>query len=211
MTSVVVFDYGFGNVRSMVRALTNVGADVTLTSDYQQAMQADGVVVPGVGAFAAVMRGLTAVGGDRVIYERLRVGKPVLGVCVGLQILFEHGIEHDISCEGLGLVPGNVELLDAPVVPHMGWNTVDVAPHSVLLQGLEHERFYFVHSYGADAQQVRGHCEGQHISCSLSTCEYGNTSFVAALELGALSATQFHPEKSGAAGAQLLTNWLHSL
>ena len=149
MTSVVVFDYGFGNVRSMVRALANLGLDTTLTSDYRQALEADGMVVPGVGAFAACMTGLREVSGDRVILDRLRTGRPVLGVCVGEQIMFERGNEHADTTEGLGLIGGTVDLLDADVVPHMGWDTVEAPSGSALLEGVENERFYFVHSYAA--------------------------------------------------------------
>lgn len=230
MTSVVVLDYGFGNVRSMVRALANVGADVTLTSDVQQARDADGLVVPGVGAFAAVMQGLTAVDGDRIIYERLQAGKPVLGVCVGLQIMFEQGVERDILCQGLGLVRGTVRQLDAPVVPHMGWNTLSCAPKSALFEGLEDQRFYFVHSYAAQADEVLALQHNaqeestlasdmqhrhwqllQQYPLNITTCHYGDETFVAAFEQGPLSATQFHPEKSGDAGAALLRNWLRTL
>lgn len=227
MASVVVLDYGFGNVRSMVRALINVGADVTLTSDFSQASRADGLVVPGVGAFAAVMQGLRAVDGDRVIVERLQQGKPVLGVCVGLQILFEQGVEHGILCDGLGLVRGTIRQLDAPVVPHMGWNTVIPPSQSQLLRNIEQQRFYFVHSYAANVQEVEdayaansatSNSQPQSYSTllndyplQLTTCQYGNESFVAALEQGPLCATQFHPEKSGEAGAQLLKNWLQAL
>ena len=149
MTSVVVFDYGFGNVRSMVRALANLDLDVTLTSDHRQALEADGLVVPGVGAFGACMEGLKSVGGDRVIKDRLRAGRPVLGVCVGEQIMFERGMEHGDGTPGLGLIKGDVELLDADVVPHMGWDTVEAPEGSVLLKGVENERFYFVHSFAA--------------------------------------------------------------
>ena len=149
MTSVVVFDYGFGNVRSMVRALTNLDLDVTLTSDHRQALEADGLVVPGVGAFGACMEGLKSVGGGTVIKDRLRAGRPVLGVCVGEQIMFERGMEHGTGTPGLGLIQGDVELLDADVVPHMGWDTVEAPEGSVLMKGVENERFYFVHSFAA--------------------------------------------------------------
>ena len=149
MTTAVVFDYGFGNVRSMVRALANLGVNTTLTSDYRQSLEADGLVVPGVGAFAACMEGLKKVDGDRVIYDRIRAGRPVLGVCVGEQIMFEHGLEHGAHAAGIGLIGGSVNLLDADVVPHMGWDTIEAAPDSVLLNGVENERFYFVHSYAA--------------------------------------------------------------
>ena len=146
MTSVVVFDYGFGNVRSMVRALADLDLDVTLTSDHRQALEANGLVVPGVGAFGACMEGLKSVGGDTVIKDRLRAGRPVLGVCVGEQIMFEHGLEHGAHAAGIGLIGGSVNLLDADVVPHDGMGHDRAAPDSVLLNGVENERFYFVHS-----------------------------------------------------------------
>lgn len=212
MTSVVVFDYGFGNVRSMVRALANLGLDVTLTSDYRAALEADGLVVPGVGAFAACMRGLKEVSGDRVVYDRLRAGRPVLGVCVGQQIMFEKGLERGQEATGLGLIGGSVDLLDADVVPHMGWNTVEAPADSVLLDGVANERFYFVHSYAAmgvrpadlSAMQIDFGDAPERVTW----CEYGRSRFVAAYERGPLSATQFHPEKSAEAGARLLKNWV---
>ena len=160
MTSVVVFDYGFGNVRSMVRALANLDLDVTLTSDHRQALEADGLVVPGVGAFGACMEGLKSVGGDTVIKDRLRAGRPVLGVCVGEQIMFERGMEHGTGTPGLGLIKGDVELLDADVVPHMGWDTVEAPEGSVLMKGVENERFYFVHSFAAMSAAARGKFQG---------------------------------------------------
>ncbi|MFT8330933.1 imidazole glycerol phosphate synthase subunit HisH [Bifidobacterium psychraerophilum] len=210
MTSIVVFDYGFGNVRSMLRAVDNLGADVTLTSDYRASLQADGLVVPGVGAFAACMEGLKSVNGDRVITDRLRAGRPVLGVCVGEQIMFQMGTEHGDDAEGLGLINGQVTALDADVVPHMGWNTVSAAPSSRLLEGIEDERFYFVHSFAAmgaeDAEQADIDFAGEQ--GKITWCDYGRSHFVAAYERGALSATQFHPEKSAQAGARLLRNWM---
>lgn len=211
MTTAVVFDYGFGNVRSMVRALARLGVDTTLTSDYRQALEADGLVVPGVGAFAACMQGLKKVSGDRVVLDRLRAGRPVLGVCVGEQVMFEVGCEHGIETPGIGLIGGSVNLLDADVVPHMGWDTVQADPGMTLLKGVEGERFYFVHSYAAHEahafdivdQQVELGGEQR-----VAWCRYGRSRFVAAYERGALFATQFHPEKSGDAGAQLLENWI---
>ncbi|OZG66353.1 imidazole glycerol phosphate synthase subunit HisH [Bifidobacterium hapali] len=212
MTSVVVFDYGFGNVRSMVRALANLGIDVTLTSDYRQALEADGLVVPGVGAFAACMAGLKEMSGDRVVTDRLRAGRPVLGVCVGEQIMFERGRERGHEAAGLGLINGSVELLDADVVPHMGWDTVDAPSDCVLMNGVEHERFYFVHSYAAmDVQPAdlsRFDIDFGDVPEHVTWCDYGRSRFVAAYERGPLSATQFHPEKSAEAGAQLLKNWI---
>ena len=122
---VVILDYGSGNLRSAERALARVGADVTVTADRQAALDADGLVVPGVGAFAACMTGLRAVDGARIIGRRLAGGRPVLGICVGMQILFERGLEHGHDAEGCGEWPGVVEQLKAPVLPHMGWNTVN--------------------------------------------------------------------------------------
>ncbi|WP_314688753.1 imidazole glycerol phosphate synthase subunit HisH [uncultured Bifidobacterium sp.] len=211
MTSAVVFDYGFGNVRSMMRALANLDLDVTLTSDHRQALEADGLVVPGVGAFAACMEGLKHEGGDRVVRERLRRGRPVLGVCVGEQIMFSQGDEHGDITKGLGLIGGSVDLLDADVVPHMGWDTVEAPEGSVLLRGVEDERFYFVHSYAStEATDVDLADDGVDLGgpARVTWCSYGRSRFVAAYERGALSATQFHPEKSAEAGAQLLRNWI---
>lgn len=211
MVSAVVFDYGFGNVRSMVRALANLDVDVTLTSDYRQALEADGLVVPGVGAYGACMAGLKKVSGDRVIVDRVRAGRPVLGVCVGEQIMFSRGNEHGHESEGLGLFGGDVERLDAPVVPHMGWDTVQAPENSVLLRGVEDERFYFVHSYAAmDVRPgtLAEELPGVEAPAKVTWCTYGASTFVAAVEQGPLFATQFHPEKSAQAGAQLLRNWI---
>jgi glutamine amidotransferase len=208
---VVILDYGSGNLRSAERALERVGADVTVTADRQAALDADGLVVPGVGAFAACMTGLRAVDGPRIIDRRLAGGRPVLGICVGMQILFDRGVEHGHDAEGCGEWPGVVERLEAPVLPHMGWNTVDVPEGSRLFDGLADQRFYFVHSYG-----VRDFPLGQEGPPSplkrplVTWAEHGGR-FVAGVENGVLSATQFHPEKSGDAGAHLLTNWLRSL
>ncbi|KAA8815921.1 imidazole glycerol phosphate synthase subunit HisH [Bifidobacterium callitrichos] len=211
MTTAVVFDYGFGNVRSMVRALARLGVDTSLTSDYRQALEADGLVVPGVGAFAACMEGLKKVGGDRVITDRLRAGRAVLGVCVGEQVLFELGHEHGEESHGVGLIGGSVDPLDADVVPHMGWDTVEAADGSALLKGVEDERFYFVHSYAALDAKAKDLSEFQielPDEQRITWCTYGRSRFVAAYERGPLFATQFHPEKSGDAGAQLLENWI---
>ena len=209
-TSIVVFDYGFGNVRSMLRAVANLGVDATLTSDHRRALDADGLVVPGVGAFAACMAGLKTVGGDRVILERLRAGRPVLGVCVGEQIMFQLGLEHREHAQGLGLIAGTVDRLNADIVPHMGWDTVQAPADSRLLAGVGDERFYFVHSYAA---MSAGPAEISGIDFggakqTVTWCTYGRSRFVAAYERGPLSATQFHPEKSADCGARLLRNWI---
>ena len=200
MTRVVVLDYGSGNLRSAERALARTGADVTVTRDYAAALDADGLVVPGVGAYAACMRQLHAVRGGTLIWDRLRRKRPVLGICVGMQVLFEHGVEHDVRTEGIGVLAGTVTRLEAPVVPHMGWNTVEVAEGSTLFAGVESERFYFVHSYAA-----------REVPDVLTTTADHGGPFAAAVERGVLAATQFHPEKSGDAGAALLANWVRSL
>jgi glutamine amidotransferase len=197
---VVVLDYGSGNLRSAERALSRTGADVMVTADLKLAAEADGLVVPGVGAYAACMRGLNAVRGGTVMWDRLRKQRPVLGICVGMQVLFERGLEHGQETAGLGILAGDVTRLDAPVVPHMGWNTVDVGEGSALFAGVEGERFYFVHSYAARAVP----------DVLLTTAEHGEV-FAAAIERGVLAATQFHPEKSGDAGAHLLANWVRGL
>ena len=206
---VVVLDYGSGNLRSAQRALERVGAEVEVTSDFQTALDADGLLVPGVGAFAACMEGLRAVRGERVIGRRLSGGRPVLGICVGMQILFARGVEHGVETEGCDEWPGTVEPLQAPIVPHMGWNTVKAPAGSTLFHGLDDDaRYYFVHSYAVrhwelpPIEQLRPPL--------VSWAEHGEP-FVAAVENGPLAATQFHPEKSGDAGATLLKNWISSL
>ena len=208
MTSVVVFDYGTGNVHSAMKALELAGAEVTLTSDRKQALEADGLVVPGVGAFSSVMASLKAVHGDDIIDRRLAGGRAVLGICVGMQVMFERGVERGVDTEGLGEWPGIVTELKAPVLPHIGWNTVMADEGSVLFRGLERERFYFVHSYAA--QEWTLDSAPPFPAPRLTWAEHGEP-FLAAVENGPLSATQFHPEKSGEAGIRLLANWLGSL
>ena len=209
---VVVFDYGSGNVRSAVRALQRVGADVELTGDVDAALAADGLVVPGVGNFHACMAGLRAAGGPGVVDRRLAGGRPVLGVCVGLQVLFEGSTEPSESPqEGLGQWPGMVTRLEAPVVPHMGWSTVEVPGGSTLFAGVEQERFYFVHSY-AVAQWTMPEPQGSFaVVAPRVTYAVHGSRFVAAVENGPLCATQFHPEKSGEAGLTLLESWVRTL
>ncbi len=210
---VVVLDYGSGNVHSAVRALERVGAAVELTADRAAAQDCDGLVVPGVGAFAAVVTGLRAVQGDRIVDRRLAGGRPVLGICVGLQVMFERSVEHGrADVDGLGQWPGTVERLPAQVVPHMGWNTVDPPAGTALFAGIEGERFYFVHSFGVQRWEFaeRSGQYGHMAPPGVTWSEHG-ARFVAAVENGPLSATQFHPEKSGDAGAHLLENWVKSL
>jgi imidazole glycerol-phosphate synthase subunit HisH len=206
---VVVLDYGSGNTRSAGRTLERAGASVALTADRSAAAECDGLVVPGVGAFRACVEGLRAVKGHEVIGRRLAGGRPVLGICVGMQILFEHGVEHGHDTEGLDEWPGVVERLQAPVVPHMGWNTVEVPAGSTLFEGVQGERFYFVHSYGVRAWSL--HTNGRTAEPLVTWSTHGGDRFVAAVENGPLCATQFHPEKSGDAGARLLANWVSSL
>jgi imidazole glycerol-phosphate synthase subunit HisH len=204
VTSVVVLDYGSGNIRSAERAVARVGADVTVTSDAELAAAADGLVVPGVGAFAACMAGLAAVGGPEIIAERRSLGRPTLAICVGHQVLFEAGIEHGVRAEGCGIWPGLVERLDAERLPHMGWNTIQAADGSRLFAGVESEHFYFVHSYGVRALPAAPERR-------VTWAEHGGDRFVAAIEEGPLWSTQFHPEKSGDAGARLIGNWVSTL
>ncbi|MBB6393866.1 glutamine amidotransferase [Actinomadura coerulea] len=210
MKRIVILDYGSGNLRSAERAMARAGAEVTVTADRDAALAADGLVVPGVGAFAACMAGLRSVRGDQIIGRRLAGGRPVLGICVGMQILFSKGIEHGVTTEGCDEWPGTVDRLNAPVVPHMGWNTVDVPEGSALFEGLRDERFYFVHSYAARSWDLESDPNGTIPAPLVTWSEHGDR-FVAAVENGPLCATQFHPEKSGDAGARLLRNWLATL
>ncbi|MHB1171699.1 MAG: imidazole glycerol phosphate synthase subunit HisH [Lacisediminihabitans sp.] len=206
--SVVVLDYGSGNVHSAAKALEAAGARVELTADRKKALEADGLVVPGVGAFSAVMAGLSSVNGAELVDRRLAGGRPVLGICVGMQVLFERGVERGTETAGLGEWPGTVTELDAPVLPHMGWNTVHAPEDSVLFAGVAQERFYFVHSYAAQEWSLE--VTRPYPLPRLTWAEHG-TRFLAAVENGPLSATQFHPEKSGEPGIRLLRNWIASL
>jgi imidazole glycerol-phosphate synthase subunit HisH len=206
MTRVVVLDYGSGNLRSAERALARTGADVSVTCDADEVLACDGLVVPGVGAFAACMTGLLDVGGDKLIARRVALARPVLGICVGMQVLFGTGVEHGVVTDGCGVWPGTVERLDSGTLPlpHMGWNTVSMARESVLFAGMPADtRFYFVHSYAVGSWS--GPAEA-----AVSWTTHGSR-FAAAVEQGVVSATQFHPEKSGDAGAALLSNWVRSL
>ena len=205
---VAVLDYGSGNVHSAVKALIAAGADARLTADRVLVEEAAGLLVPGVGAYAAVVEALRAIRGDDLIDRRLAGGRPVLGICVGMQVLFGRGVERGIDTEGLGQWPGVVTELDAPVLPHIGWNTVSPDPASALFAGLADERFYFVHSYAAQSWTLE--TQPPFPTPRLTWTTYG-TPFLAAVENGPLSATQFHPEKSGAAGIRLLSNWIGTL
>jgi glutamine amidotransferase len=205
---VVVLDHGSGNLRSAERALAAAGADAVVSADPRAAQEADGLVVPGVGAFSACMAGLRGVGGPEIIAKRLADSRPVLGICVGMQVLFETGDERGVLTEGCGEWPGTVERLKADVLPHMGWNTVRAPADSRLFAGLDGERFYFVHSYGVRRWILP---ESDVVSAPVVTWAEHGEPFVAAVENGPLSATQFHPEKSGDAGAALLRSWVRSL
>ncbi len=208
---VVVLDYGSGNVRSAVRALERVGASVTLTADPVAAMECDGLFVPGVGNFHACMAGLAAAHGPRIIERRISGGRAVLGICVGMQVLFVGSTEPSARpLDGLGEWPGMVERLPADIVPHMGWSEVEVADGSALFAGVEQERFYFVHSYAVQHWTLDVTGVFRAVAPRVTWARHG-APFVAAVENGPLSATQFHPEKSGDAGAHLLENWVRRL
>jgi len=206
---VVVLDYGSGNLRSVQRALDRAGADVEVTADRTAAAAADGLVIPGVGAYAACMAGLNGVRAPEVVGRRLAGGRPVLGICIGMQVMFEGSTEHGTHAEGFGEWPGTVERLHADVLPHMGWNAMDVPEGSTLFAGVEHERFYFVHSFAVRSWPALRR-PSQLRRPLVTWSEYGEP-FVAAVEDGPLSAVQFHPEKSGDAGSRLLRNWVATL
>ncbi|MFT3662088.1 MAG: imidazole glycerol phosphate synthase subunit HisH [Gordonia sp. (in: high G+C Gram-positive bacteria)] len=208
--NVALLDYGSGNVRSAQRALERAGARVEVTADFDTALTADGLLVPGVGAYEACMEGLRAVRGDRIIGRRLAGGRPVLGICVGMQILFEQGVEFGVETAGCGEWPGAVTRLPAEVLPHMGWNTVDAPADSQMFAGIAPEaRFYFVHSYAAQTWEMDNE-DSPLRAPKLTWTTYG-APFLSAVENGPLWATQFHPEKSGDVGAALLRNWVATL
>ncbi|MEY4151955.1 MAG: hypothetical protein RL470_14 [Actinomycetota bacterium] len=196
---IAILDYGSGNVRSAQRAFETSGKEVILTSDYEVALNADGLVVPGVGAFAACMQGLRNVRGDQLVRERIALQRPTLGICVGMQILFAHGVEHG-NHDGVGVWDATVEKIQAPILPHMGWNTVVAGSGSALFAGIEEESFYFVHSYAVKKKVG-----------AIATMSHHGEDFLAAIEDGVIAATQFHPEKSGDAGLQLIKNWTNQL
>ena len=196
---IAILDYGSGNLRSAQRAFETSGREVVITSDYEVALNADGLVVPGVGAFAACMEGLITVRGDQIVRERIAAARPTLGICVGMQILFSQGLEHGVH-PGVGIWNATVEKLEAPILPHMGWNTVKAGAGSQLFNGVEDESFYFVHSYAV-----------KNSVGAISTLSNYGEDFLAAVEDGAIAATQFHPEKSGDAGLRLIKNWVQTL
>ena len=196
---IAILDYGSGNLRSAQRAFETAGRDVLITSDYEVALNADGLVVPGVGAFAACMQGLLSIRGDQLVRERMALKRPTLGICVGMQILFAHGVEHG-DHNGVGIWDATVEKLDAPILPHMGWNTVIAGAGTSLFKGVEDQSFYFVHSYTVKKKVG-----------AVATLSHHGEDFLAAVEDGVIAATQFHPEKSGDAGLALIKNWVDGL
>lgn len=202
---IAILDYGFGNVRSAQRAFGRHGIDAQITSNRQECIEAHGLVIPGVGAFAACMDGLDRVEAAPIVDARLLANRPVLGICVGMQVLFTEGVEHDIPRSGLRQWPGIVTQLPAEILPHMGWSEINSAPDSELFKGVENERFYFVHSYATQKWDLQP--SESLAPAMVSWSEYG-APFIAAVENGPLSATQFHPEKSGDAGATLIENWI---
>jgi glutamine amidotransferase len=190
-------DYGSGNLRSAQRAFATTNHDVEITSNLNVALKADGLVVPGVGAFAACMNGINEISAAEVIRERRKAGKPTLGICIGMQILFSDGLEHGAH-KGIGIWQGEVSQLDAPILPHMGWNTVEAAKGSKLFAGIEQERFYFVHSY---------HYECEDPTDELFKTHYGYD-FTSGVHRGNVMGVQFHPEKSHRFGMQLFKNFI---
>ena len=197
MSTVALVDYGMGNRRSVEKALEHVGAEVRRTADHGEIRGADAVVVPGVGAFPEAMRRLRAEGLDEVLRERAGSATPVLGICLGMQLLFEGSAEHE-GAQGLGLLPGEVTPLEAPKLPHIGWNRVALERESSLTEGLgDAVAFYHVHSFvcrAADDDVVgRG--------------EYGER-FASIVERDNVAGVQFHPEKSSRDGLALLRNFV---
>ena len=197
---IAILDYGSGNLRSAQRAFEVASPNVVVTSDAKVCAQASALIVPGVGAFAACMEQLIAIGGAEIIANRVAKALPIFGICVGMQILFESSNEKK-ETQGLGVLPGKVSELKAPVLPHMGWNTVTSAQNSKLFKGVEDQSFYFVHSYAAKTSVP---------NATNTITNYGED-FLAAVEKYFVVATQFHPEKSGAAGAKLIANWVKTL
>jgi glutamine amidotransferase len=197
---IAILDYGSGNLRSAERAFALTGQEVIVTSDRDLCLSADGLVVPGVGAFSACMEQLRSIAGEEIIAERLSMKRKIFGICVGMQIFFAGGTEKNGSL-GLGIWPGEVSQISAPILPHIGWNTVSAPSESSLFKGVTDQSFYFVHSFAAKT----------YVPLALNTiCEYGEP-FLAAVESEYVVATQFHPEKSGDAGAQLIMNWVKTL
>jgi glutamine amidotransferase len=195
---VAVLDYGVGNLHSAAKALDRAGAEVRVVPTVEAAAGAAGLVVPGVGAYGACLSGLGSAGGAAAVAGWLEGGRPLLGICVGMQLLFEASEEGPVG-DGVGVVPGKIRHLTGPVkIPHIGWDEVTIRPGSRLFAGLgDGTRFYFVHSYAPEP-------DGEAVA---AVCDYGGR-FAAAVEHGNLFGTQFHPEKSGRAGLALLANFV---
>lgn len=206
--NIVILDYGSGNIRSVQKGLQRVGANVVISNDFETCLNAQGLIIPGVGAFAACMKGINSYRGSEIVDKRLAGNRFVLGICVGMQILFENGLEHGVKTPGLHQWPGDVTEIKASILPHMGWNNVQVAKGSRLFKGVEAEKFYFVHSFAAKDLHLHG---TEKIDAPLKHYATHGEDFLASVENGPLSATQFHPEKSGDAGLQLLSNWLETV
>lgn len=195
---VAVLDYGAGNLRSAARALTRAGAEVEVTADPAGASAADAIVVPGVGHFGQCVRQFREAGLEELVRGWVDDGKPLLGICVGMQILYAASAE-DPDVPGLGVLPGRVRRLPGSVrVPHMGWNVVEAERDDPLLAGVDNEHAYFVHSYYAEPT------DREHV---VATCAYG-PGFPCVVRVGSVVGTQFHPEKSADVGARLLANFV---
>ena len=206
--NIVVLDYGSGNIRSVQKGLQKVGANVVVSNDFETCLNAQGLIIPGVGAFAACMQGINKYRGSEIVDKRLAGNRFVLGICVGMQVMFEIGLEHGVKTAGLHQWPGDVTEIKASILPHIGWNNVQVANESKLFKGVETEKFYFVHSFAAKDLDLQG---TEKIDAPLKHFATHGEKFLASVENGPLSATQFHPEKSGDAGLQLLSNWLETV
>ena len=206
--NIVVLDYGSGNIRSVQKGLQKVGANVVVSNDFETCLNAEGLIIPGVGAFAACMQGVNKYRGSEIVDKRLAGNRFVLGICVGMQVMFENGLEQGVKTAGLHQWPGDVTEIKASILPHMGWNNVQVANGSKLFKGVEAEKFYFVHSFAAKDLDLHG---TEKIDAPLKHFATHGEKFLASVENGPLSATQFHPEKSGEAGLQLLSNWLETV
>ena len=206
--NIVILDYGSGNIRSVQKGLQKVGANVLVSNDFETCLNAQGLIIPGVGAFAACMQGINSYRGSEIVDKRLAGNRYVLGICVGMQVMFENGLEHGVKTPGLHQWPGDVTEIKASILPHMGWNNVQVAKGSRLFKGVEAEKFYFVHSFAAKDLDLHG---TEKIDAPLKHYATHGEDFLASVENGPLSATQFHPEKSGDAGLQLLSNWLETV
>lgn len=205
--AIAVLDISSGNANSVVAALEAAGATATITHDRDLVANADGLVVMGDGEFAQAIEQLRAGRGDELIERRLAGGRPVLGIGVGMQILFDGAIAGEVDTEGLAQWPGVVTELEAPTLPHVGWSEVEVAPDSVLFAGIEGELFHFAHSYAATEWTLEAY--GAFAAPRVTYATHGER-FIAAVENGPLSATQFRPENSGEAGLRLLRNWIAS-